>query len=146
MILFNPSNVYALLYGAPDYGYINISPYLAYRIRAYVRLLILICFLITHSYFIPYSIYGRFTFFSIWLFLSVIFCLRSLISSQSVMNGVLTIMSRPKISWPDVGCNIVWYALHIAKYVTANIPNQGSSLSRYLFCTSTVRTRFAMNW
>ena len=37
---FNPSNFYALLYGAPTYGDVSISLYSGYRIRAYVRLLI----------------------------------------------------------------------------------------------------------
>ena len=44
VIEFNPSNVYALLYGAPEYCEIYICPYLGYRIGAYVWLLILICF------------------------------------------------------------------------------------------------------
>ena len=44
VIGFNPSIFYVLLHIALAYGDIYISPYLAYRIRAYVRLLILICF------------------------------------------------------------------------------------------------------
>ena len=39
---FNPYNVYALVYGTLTCGEISIIPYLVNRIRAYVRLLILI--------------------------------------------------------------------------------------------------------
>ena len=84
--------------------------------------------------------------FSSWLFLSIIFCLRSLISSHYAMNGVFNIMSRPKTSCPGVSCSVVWYEICTKKAISANIPDQGSYSSRYLFCNSNVRTRFAMNW
>ena len=45
---FNPSNVYALLYGAPEYGDISIITYLGYWIRDYVRLLIIILYFVTN--------------------------------------------------------------------------------------------------
>ena len=97
VIGFNPSNVYALLYGGPTYCDVSISPYLGYWVIAYVQLLMLISFLLRTNTLsrIPYMCGLRFL-FSIWLFLSIIFCLRSLISSQSAMNGVFNIMSRPR--------------------------------------------------
>ena len=45
------------------------------------------------------------------------------------MNGVFSIMSNPKTSWPGVACSVVWYVLRTAKAVAANTPYQGSSLS-----------------
>ena len=45
---FNPSCFYAILYGALMYGEISMSPYLGYRIMAYVRILILVSFFITY--------------------------------------------------------------------------------------------------
>ena len=130
MIGFDPSNVYALLYGTQKYGDILIFPYMGYCIEAYVWLLIFVFFLVTHSYFPPYSICVWLT---IFIFKLVIFsnsyCLHRLIYSQSDTNGVFNIMSRPKNSWPGVACNMLWYVLHITKTVAAIIPAQGLSLS-----------------
>ena len=128
---FNKSNVYMILYGSPLYCDISICPYLGYFIRAYVRPLINICFLLranTLSY-ILYVCNLRFL-FSIRLFLPITFWLCRLIASPCTMNEVFNIMSLPKTSWPGVDCSIVRYVLHTAKYVAANIPDQGSSLSR----------------
>ena len=58
------------------------------------------------------------------------FFLSSLIYSQSAMNGVFNIMSRPKISWPGVAYSVLWYMLSTTKAVYANIPDQGSYSSR----------------
>ena len=55
---------------------------------------------------------------------------RSLISSQSDMNGVFNIMSCPKTSCSGGSCRVVWYVLRAAKAVAANISDQGSSFSR----------------
>ena len=49
VVRFNPSFFYALLYVDPRYGDIFIITYLGYQIKAYVQLLINICFLIKHK-------------------------------------------------------------------------------------------------
>ena len=128
VIGFNPYNVYALLYGAPAYCDVSISPYLGYWIRAYIRLLILICFFLRNNN-LSRILYlcGLQFLFSIWLLSSIIFCLRSLIASQSSLNEVFNIMSRPKTNWPGVDYSVVWYVLRTAKDVAANISDQGSS-------------------
>ena len=48
VIVFNPYNFYALLYGAPEYGYISICQYLGYFIEAYIWLLMFICIFDMH--------------------------------------------------------------------------------------------------
>ena len=58
------------------------------------------------------------------------FCLRILIAPQSATNEVFTFMSHPKTIWPSMDYRLVWYVLHTAKSVAANISDQGSSLSR----------------
>ena len=84
--------------------------------------------------------------FSIWLFLSISSCLSRLISSQASMNGRFIIISSPKISWPVVACNVVWYVICTVKSLSISIPAQGSSSSRYFICKSKVRKRLAITW
>ena len=59
MIEFNPSNIYALFYGALTYSDIPIFPQLGYCIRAYIGIHIFIRFFIAHVYVIQYYIYVR---------------------------------------------------------------------------------------
>ena len=99
----------------------------------------------THQYVIPYSKYVRFVIFPSCLLLSIISCLHSIIASHSNMNDLFNIISCQKTTWLGVACRVLWYVLHTEKDVAANKPDQGSSLSRYLFCKSNVLTRFAMN-
>ena len=49
MIRLNTYNVYALLYGALNYGDLYIYPYLFYWIEAYVWIVILILFLLCNN-------------------------------------------------------------------------------------------------
>ena len=63
--------------------------------------------------------------FSTWLLLSVRFCLRCLIASQSVMHGVYNIKSYPKTSCLGVACIIVWCVICTTTAVAANITAQG---------------------
>ena len=126
VIGFNPFNVYALLYGAPAYCNFSISPYLGYRIRGFVRLLILICiFLRIHNFSPIIYMCGLRFLFSIWLFLSIIIWSSILIAYQSAMNGVFKIMSRPKTIWTGVAYSVIWYVLRTSKSVAASIPDQG---------------------
>ena len=67
-------------------------------------------------------------FFNLPIF--VFFFLLSLIASQSIIDGVLIILSRTNISWSGVACRVVCYVLHTAKAVASNIPNQGLYSSR----------------
>ena len=98
------------------------------------------CLLRTNTFYhILYLCSLRFL-FSIWLFLSIIICLRGLISSQSAMNEVFNIMSLPRTSCTDVACSVVWYVLHIQEAVADNVSDQGSSSSRQLFVIHTYAT------
>ena len=72
--------------------------------------------------------------------------LLSLIVSPSTINGVFNIMSSQKNIWPSVACRLIWYVNCTSKAVVANIPDQGSSSSRWLFCNSNVLARFSVTW
>ena len=48
VIGFNLSNVYVFLYAAPTYCDVSIGLYVCYRIRAYVRILVIILFFVKH--------------------------------------------------------------------------------------------------
>ena len=136
VIYFNPSNLFALLYSALTYVEISICPYLGYRIRAYVHLLIRIqFFLCTNT--LPHILYLWGLQKHFWLVILVFFSfLPSLIAFQSDINRVFNIMSHLKTSCPEVVCSVVWYMFSTSKAVASNIPYQGSSLSRYLFSSS----------
>ena len=62
------------------------------------------------------------------------------------MIGVFNIMLCTNKSLIGVACNVVWHRLRTARAVAAKIPDQGSSLSRWLFLNSITRKIFAMNW
>ena len=62
------------------------------------------------------------------------------------MNGVFSIMLCPKTRCPGVDFSVVWYMLLTANTVSTNIPDQGSSLSRKLFCKSNIHMGFTMTW
>ena len=126
IIGFNPYTFYFLFYDTPKYVDISICPYLFNRIWAYVWLLIFIRFFLPTDI-LCYIIYvcGLLFLFSSWLFLSIAFCLCSLIASQSATNGVFNIMPPPKIIWPVVSCILLWCMIFIARSVFANIPDQG---------------------
>ena len=67
--------------------------------------------------------------FNLVVFVYYSFFLHSLIDTSYYMNGVFSIMSRPKTIWPGVACSLIWYVICTEKYVAANIPDQGSSSS-----------------
>ena len=143
---FNPYNVFALLYSALAYCGTSVSPYLGYQIRAYVRLFIPFFLLRTNILSRVINVCGYNFYFKVGYSHPWFFCLRSLIYSQSAMNRLLSIMSRPNTNWYGLDCSVVWYVLPTAKYVAANISDQGSSSSRSLFCKSYLQTRFVMTW
>ena len=87
----------------------------------------------------------RFAIFSFWCF-SISCCLRLLIASHYSMRGVFNIMMRPSTSWPGMACNVVGYILRTSKALADIIPDQGSSLYRWLFFKSNVCTRFSITW
>ena len=68
------------------------------------------------------------------------------IAPHSALYGVFNTMSCTNTSWPVVAFSVVWYMLHTKKTIAANIPDQGSSLSRSLFWESTLQTGFDMTW
>ena len=130
MISFSPCYVYAILYGALTYGDISISQYLCYLIRDCVRLLITFFGSLTNNLSRVIHLCSlRFLLLS-WLLLSFFCCLRSLTDSQTTMKGWLSIKPCPKTSYPGVASSVLWYVLCTAKFVDANISDQGSSFSR----------------
>ena len=46
---FNPYNFYVILYGTPTYGDVSVCAYMGYWLGAYVRILVFVFFLVTHS-------------------------------------------------------------------------------------------------
>ena len=84
-----------------------------------------------HKYFIPYYICVQFKILTFKLDLIIyIFCLRIIIDPQSAMKGVFNIMSGPMTNWLGMAGIVLQYMIFTAKAVAANIPDQGSSLSR----------------
>ena len=82
--------------------------------------------------------------FRVFLFIGCCFLL--ITASQYTMIGVFKIMSCTNTSWIGVACNVVWHRLHNARAVAAKIPDQKSSLTRWLFSKSITCTIFDMNW
>ena len=94
-----------------------------------------------------YFIVVRFVIFIFVLVVLSISCyLRFLIYSQSEMKGGFIFVSFTNTGWSCVACNIVFYVIRIKNEVSASIPDQGSSSSKYLLCKSKVRKRFGMTW
>ena len=131
MIGFNPSNIYALLYGAPTYGDSFIFPYLVNLAGAFVQILVFVHFFILPYFVLAYSLVMRIVICIFVLdILSICNCLSFLIDSQSEMNEVFNIMLCPNTSWLGVACKVVWYIISDTKGVSASIPGQGSSYYR----------------
>ena len=130
MIGFNPSNFCTLLYGSTTYCDISIFPYLGYWKMTYVRLLILIRFLKCTDILSCILYVCGLRIFIFKFFSSINICLRRLIESQSAMNRLFNIMSYHKTSCTGLVYRILWYMFCTAKSLSANIPDQGSSLSR----------------
>ena len=145
-IYFNPSNIYALLYGALAYGTSFFRKNLGNRVGVIVELFILIrfyfCEIIISRVHYNCAVCGFL--FLIWLFLSTSSYLLLLLVSKSEMKGVFNIMSRPRTSWTGAACNVVWYVLCTAKSLAARILNQGTSLSCTVWARSPESTKYGL--
>ena len=145
VIGFISYNIYARFHGSPAYFHISVCPYLGYWIRAFVWILTFVDFFLHANTFSSTLSLCGFQIFSFCYF-SISCCLRLLIASQFSIKGVVNIMMHTNTSWSVMACNVVVYILRTSKALADRIPDQGSSLYRWLFFTSNVCTRFAITW